>query len=168
MFVFSSEIEKLSAKIDEEELLKQLAQAKQQAAIAAVLPEGAQPGEMVEVNENDCLANVPYVEGCGLWFDHHSSEVERAGQGYILCSIGEESGEIPYTAYFAAESWLNENADTAQGFANAIASPAIEFRAEGLVTGTAVKMFSIAGPVIVYGMAAGVLWGVLWYFLRML
>lgn len=32
---------------------------------------------LVEVNENDCLANVPYVEGCGLWFDHHSSEHER-------------------------------------------------------------------------------------------
>ena len=30
-----------------------------------------------EVNENDCLANVPFVEGCGLWFDHHSSEHER-------------------------------------------------------------------------------------------
>ena len=32
---------------------------------------------LVEVNENDCLANVPFVEGCGLWFDHHSSEHER-------------------------------------------------------------------------------------------
>jgi nanoRNase/pAp phosphatase (c-di-AMP/oligoRNAs hydrolase) len=32
---------------------------------------------LVEVTENDCLANVPYVEGCGLWFDHHSSEHER-------------------------------------------------------------------------------------------
>ena len=54
-------------------------------------------------------------------FEPTASEVERAGQGYILCSIGEESGEIPYTAYFAAESWLKEHADTAQGFANAIA-----------------------------------------------
>ena len=32
---------------------------------------------MVPINENDCLANVPNVEGCGLWFDHHSSEHER-------------------------------------------------------------------------------------------
>ena len=31
----------------------------------------------MEVTEDDCLANVPYVEGCGLWFDHHSSEMER-------------------------------------------------------------------------------------------
>lgn len=39
-------------------------------------PKDLQDG-LVEVNANDCLANVPYVEGCGLWFDHHSSEKER-------------------------------------------------------------------------------------------
>lgn len=39
-------------------------------------PKDLQDG-LVEVNENDCLANVPFVEGCGLWFDHHSSEHER-------------------------------------------------------------------------------------------
>ncbi len=45
------------------------------------------------------------------------------------------------------------------GFANAVASPAVDFRCEGWVTGTAVKMFTIAGPVIVYGVLAGVLYG---------
>ncbi|MCL1866367.1 MAG: exopolyphosphatase, partial [Oscillospiraceae bacterium] len=39
-------------------------------------PKDLQDG-LVPVTENDCLANVPYVEGCGLWFDHHSSENER-------------------------------------------------------------------------------------------
>lgn len=39
-------------------------------------PKDLQDG-LVEVNDNDCLANVPYVPGCGLWFDHHSSEQER-------------------------------------------------------------------------------------------
>lgn len=39
-------------------------------------PKDLQDG-LVEITENDCLANVPYVEGCGLWFDHHSSEFER-------------------------------------------------------------------------------------------
>ena len=39
-------------------------------------PKDLQDG-LVEVDENDCLANVPFVEGCGLWFDHHSSEHER-------------------------------------------------------------------------------------------
>lgn len=48
------------------------------------------------------------------------------------------------------------------GFANSIASPAIEFKAEGLITGTAVKMFSIAGPVLVYGISASVIYGILY------
>ncbi len=39
-------------------------------------PKDLQDG-LVKVNENDCLANVPFVDGCGLWFDHHSSEHER-------------------------------------------------------------------------------------------
>lgn len=41
-----------------------------------VHPKDLQDG-IIEVTQNDCLANVPFVEGCGLWFDHHASEVER-------------------------------------------------------------------------------------------
>lgn len=47
------------------------------------------------------------------------------------------------------------------GFANAVVSPAIEFKAEGFVTGVAAKMFIIAGPVIVYGTVASVLYGII-------
>ena len=47
------------------------------------------------------------------------------------------------------------------GFANAVVSPAIEFKAEGVVTGMAAKMFIIAGPVIVYGTVASVLYGII-------
>lgn len=47
------------------------------------------------------------------------------------------------------------------GFANAVVSPAIEFKAEGFVTGMAAKMFVIAGPVIVYGTAASVIYGLI-------
>lgn len=47
------------------------------------------------------------------------------------------------------------------GFANAVDSPAIEFKAEGFVTGMAAKMFIIAGPVIVYGTVASVLYGII-------
>lgn len=43
-----------------------------------VHPKDIQDG-LVEVSENDVLANIPYVPGCGLWFDHHSSENERLG-----------------------------------------------------------------------------------------
>ena len=49
------------------------------------------------------------------------------------------------------------------GFANAVAAPAIEFRTEGMVLGTAVKMFTIAGPVIVYGLSASVLYGAVYW-----
>ena len=45
------------------------------------------------------------------------------------------------------------------GFANAVVSPAIDFRAEGIVTGMAAKMFVIAGPVIVFGTLASALYG---------
>ncbi|MDR2547384.1 MAG: exopolyphosphatase [Lachnospiraceae bacterium] len=44
-----------------------------------VHPKDLQDG-LIPIDENDCLANVPYVPGCGLWFDHHSSEHERNKQ----------------------------------------------------------------------------------------
>ena len=47
------------------------------------------------------------------------------------------------------------------GFANAVVSPAIEFRSEGLITGMAAKMFTVAGPVLVYGALASVIYGVI-------
>ena len=49
------------------------------------------------------------------------------------------------------------------GFANSIAAPAVEFRTEGFVLGVAAKMFQIAGPVIVYGTAASVVYGVIYW-----
>ena len=52
------------------------------------------------------------------------------------------------------------------GFANAVAAPALEFKTEGFITGTAAKMFVIAGPVIVYGASAGVVYGLLLLLLR--
>ena len=52
------------------------------------------------------------------------------------------------------------------GFANSVASPAIDFKTEGLITGTAAKMFVIAGPVIVFGTLASVLYGTLLMLLR--
>lgn len=47
------------------------------------------------------------------------------------------------------------------GFANAMVSPALEFKAEGLITGTAAKLFTVAGPVLVYGISASVIYGIL-------
>ncbi len=53
------------------------------------------------------------------------------------------------------------------GFANSIASPAIEFKTEGLVTGLGAKMFVIAGPVIVYGTTASVIYGLIHWIIRL-
>lgn len=52
------------------------------------------------------------------------------------------------------------------GFANAIAAPAIEFKTEGMILGTAAKMFTIAGPVIVYGLTASVIYGIIYWIIQ--
>ena len=49
------------------------------------------------------------------------------------------------------------------GFANSIAAPAVEFKTEGMILGTAAKMFTIAGPVIVYGVSASVVYGFIYW-----
>jgi len=49
------------------------------------------------------------------------------------------------------------------GFANSVVSPAVEFKTEGFVTGTAVKIFTIAGPVIVFGTVASVVYGLIYW-----
>lgn len=49
------------------------------------------------------------------------------------------------------------------GFANSIAAPAVEFKTEGFVLGVAAKMFTIAGPVIVYGLSASVVYGLIYW-----
>lgn len=49
------------------------------------------------------------------------------------------------------------------GFANAIAAPAIEFKTEGFILGVGAKMFTIAGPVIVYGVSASVVYGMIYW-----
>ena len=49
------------------------------------------------------------------------------------------------------------------GFANAIAAPAVEFKTEGFILGVGAKMFTIAGPVIVYGVSASVVYGLIYW-----
>ena len=70
-------------------------------------------------------------------------------------------------ALFTGLGWFDKLAKRAgagtlvpiTGFANAMVSPALEFQSEGLITGTAVKMFTIAGPVLVFGLVASVVYG---------
>lgn len=53
-------------------------------------------------------------------FEPTASMLEAEGKGYIVASVGEEAGEIPYTAYFAKKSFIEENADLVQRFTRAI------------------------------------------------
>ena len=52
------------------------------------------------------------------------------------------------------------------GFANAVVSPAVEFKTEGFITGTAAKLFQVAGPVLVFGISASVVYGLVLCVLR--
>jgi len=70
-----------------------------------VHPKDIQDG-IVETNENDILANIPYVEGCGMWFDHHSSETERLGnlQGFKgVSKLAPSAAHVVYE-YYGGES----------------------------------------------------------------
>ncbi len=53
------------------------------------------------------------------------------------------------------------------GFANSIAAPAVEFKTEGFILGVGAKMFTIAGPVIVYGVSASVVYGLIYWICQM-
>lgn len=52
------------------------------------------------------------------------------------------------------------------GFANSIVSPALEFKREGYVMGVGAKLFTVAGPVLVYGITTSIVVGIIYYFLR--
>ena len=53
-------------------------------------------------------------------FDPVAYEYEAAGKGYVVASVGEASGEVPYTCFIAKNSWLTKNGDTAEGFLRAV------------------------------------------------
>lgn len=80
---------------------------------------------------------------------------------------------VGLSALFTTLGWYQKLAKRAgagtlvpiTGFANAVVSPAIEFRSEGFITGVGAKMFIIAGPVIVYGVLASVIYGLILYFI---
>jgi len=53
------------------------------------------------------------------------------------------------------------------GFSNAMVSPALEFKSEGFVTGTGSKLFTVAGPVLAYGISASVVYGIILYIIEL-
>ncbi|MCX8129628.1 MAG: ABC transporter substrate-binding protein [Clostridia bacterium] len=86
---------------------------------------GLTPGKDVAVDTSVQFALMAgaFVGGKGDYvtlFEPTASLLEKEGKGYILASVGKDSGEIPYTAYFAKKSYIEENRDIIQKFTNAI------------------------------------------------
>jgi nanoRNase/pAp phosphatase (c-di-AMP/oligoRNAs hydrolase) len=72
-----------------------------------VHPKDMQDG-LIEVTENDILANVPYVPGCGLWFDHHSSELTRMGESVTFkgeTRLAPSAARVVYDYYGGKETF---------------------------------------------------------------
>lgn len=81
--------------------------------IKFVHPKDVQDG-LIEVDENDILANIPYVPGAGLWFDHHSSEEERLGAGKFdgrSDSTAKSAARVVYEYYGGKVRFQNEHLD---------------------------------------------------------
>lgn len=87
---------------------------------------GLTPGVDVEFDNSVQYAAMTgaFVGGTGDYvtaFEPTASTLEKEGKGYVLASVGESSGEIPYTAYYASKSYIAKNPDIIQSFTNAIA-----------------------------------------------
>lgn len=102
-----------------------------------------------------------------------SALYEYLGLGEKQTAILASASLVALSAITTALGWYQKLAAKAgagtlvpiTGFANAVVSPAIEFKCEGFVTGVGAKMFIIAGPVIVYGVMSSAIYGVIYYFL---
>ena len=96
--------------------------------------------------------------------------------GYLALGLPKEQAgtAVSITLIFAAAlltglGWFDKLAKRAgagtlvpiTGFANAMVSPALEFKSEGLITGTTTKIFTVAGPVLAYGISASVIYGLI-------
>ncbi len=108
-----------------------------------------------------------FAEVLNIWFSAYMTEEESRALAMIIV--------IAITAVLTGIGVFDNIAKHAgagtmvpiTGFANSIVSPAMEFRAEGTITGTAAQMFSIAGPVIVFGCSSAVLYGLIIYLFKL-
>ncbi len=87
---------------------------------------GLTPGVDVEFDNSIQFAAMAgaFLGGTGDYvtvFEPTASSIEKEGKGYIVASVGQSSGEIPYTAYYALKSYIDKNAAVIQGFTNAVA-----------------------------------------------
>lgn len=106
-----------------------------------VHPKDVQDG-LIEVTKNDILANVPYVEGCGLWFDHHSSEMERVREKGTYegeSRIAPSAARVVYDYYGGREKFGPELDDIMAGVDKADAA---QFSADDILHPTGWDLLS--------------------------
>ena len=110
-------------------------------------------------NSQNCNNNyLKYVRALDPPTKHFKNCLAAFGVGGLICTIGQFLRYM--LAYAGAGSIV-----PITGFANSVTSPAIEFKTEGFIYGTAAKMFNVAGAIIVYGVFSGVIVGIIYYFL---
>ncbi len=103
---------------------------------------------------------------------------QLAMNGYLALGLMQQDAStaasmslVALSALLTGLSWYDDIARYAgagtlvpiTGFANSIAAPAVEFKTEGFILGVGAKMFTIAGPVLLYGTAAGVVYGLIYW-----
>lgn len=86
---------------------------------------GINPETDLEINQNIDFGSTAaaFAEGQGdftVEFEPGATSLESEGKGYVVASLGEDSGYVPYTAFSAKESYIDENPDIIQGFTNAL------------------------------------------------
>lgn len=86
---------------------------------------GINPDTDLEINQNIDFGSTAaaFAEGQGdftVEFEPHATSLESSGKGYVVASLGEDSGYVPYTAFSAKGSYIEENPDIIQSFTNAL------------------------------------------------
>lgn len=93
----------------------------------------------------------------GFWLDQDNTGIAVSLTLIFVAALLTGLGKFDEIARIAGAGTLVP----ITGFANAMVSPALEFKSEGLITGTAAKLFVVAGPVLVYGISASVVYGLI-------
>ena len=111
-----------------------------------------------------CMAGQAVADLGTLWFHLPANAALTMGSVFLvfLTALLTGIGVFDKIAQYAGAGTVVP----ITGFANAMVSPAMEFKPEGWVLGTGARLFTIAGPVLVYGISASVVVGILYYFIR--
>ena len=100
-----------------------------------------------------CIIGQAFIEMYSLWFNDQDASVLASGTLVLIAALLTGFGVYDNIGRFAGAG----STIPITGFSNAVVSPALEFRAEGYIYGVGAKMFWIAGPVIVNGVAISVI-----------